>query len=110
MSATTEYPRFGYGMYPAPEWSLGPDVERRKVAEGIEWVDGPRHRGFVLSRERYDRMPDHLKACSFDRNEFFEEDCSWCAVCIAFPECFADHHVVMAWETYKRWYNIPGVA
>jgi hypothetical protein len=109
MSAST-YPRFGFGMYPAPEWSLHPEVRRSAVADGIEWIDGPRHRGFRLSRARYDRMPDHLKACSFDRNEFFEEDCSWCAVVIAFPECFKEAVVKMAHETYNGWYNIPGVA
>jgi hypothetical protein len=55
-------------------------------------------------------MPNHFRACSFDRNEFFEEDCSWCAVVLTFPECFEERIVTMARETYNLWYNVPGVA
>lgn len=62
------------------------------VAPGIQFVSTDRHGGYVVSRERLASMPEHLRRCSFNAAEgaprYFEEDCSWCAVALAWPEEF----------------------
>ena len=75
------------------------------VADGIFWFSTASHGGFALSQDRYEQMPDHLKACSFTDDEFFEEDCSWCAVVIAFPDFFNQGMQAAAQECFSRFYK-----
>ena len=75
------------------------------VADGIFWFSTASHAGFALSQDRYEQMPDHLKACSFTDDEFFEEDCSWCAVVIAFPDFFNQGMQAAAQECFSRFYK-----
>jgi len=77
---------------------------RKQIADGIEWITTARHGGFRLSRDRWDAMTPHLKAISFTADEFFEEDCSYCAVILAFPEEFTDKQIASAARTYSRFY------
>ncbi|HZZ77117.1 MAG TPA: hypothetical protein VFE62_01280, partial [Gemmataceae bacterium] len=69
-------------------WGMSDRVHQ--VAQGITFYETPSHGGFKLSPERMEAMPEHLRECSFTGNEFFEEDCSWSAVVLAFPDCFSD--------------------
>lgn len=80
-------------------------VQRRTtIAKGIVWMTTAGHGGFRLSRDRWEAMPAHLKACSFTSDEFFEEDCAYCAVVLAFPAHFNDEQVKSASATYARWF------
>jgi len=58
------------------------------IAEGIIAVTTPSHGGIWLSPEGLAEMPEHLRKCSFTKDNWFEEDCSWCAVALAWPDLF----------------------
>jgi hypothetical protein len=77
----------------------------KEIAPGITWYSTPSHGGFHLSPERMQAMPEHLRACSFTRDAWFEEDCSWCGVVLAFPEYFSDEEKQAAQFTYDAVYK-----
>ena len=91
---------------PADRWGGAEGMTVKVVAEGIEWLRGTRHGGFRLSRDRWLRMPENLRYCSFTGDQFFEEDCSLCAVILAFPEEFPADDVAKARETFCMWYGM----
>ena len=64
--------------------------EAAVYAPGIVWVTTPSHGGFWISPERLAKMPERLRALSVSRDCWFEEDCAWCAVPLAFPEDLAE--------------------
>ena len=78
-----------------------------KIAEGITWYSTPSHGGYKLSRARLAEMPEWLLACPFRPVEqaagWFEEDCDWARVVLAFPEYFPPALVVSAEESLRRW-------
>lgn len=83
----------------------GPIEETKEVAPGIDWVSCAGHAGFRLSYGRYMSMPMRWRQCSFTNNEWFEEDCSWCAVVLAYPEFFNSGMVQAAKNTFNRFYS-----
>ena len=58
------------------------------IAEGIIAVSTPSHGGIWISPERFAEMPEPLRKCSFTKDNWFEEDCSWCAVALTWPKFF----------------------
>lgn len=93
----------------------------KNVAPGIQLVATASHGGYVVSRDRLAAMPEALRACSFTSDRYFEEDCSWCAVALAWPEevtrgltnLSARETMAMARMTFDRWYrsrfgHLPG--
>lgn len=76
-----------------------------KIADGIISVSTPSHGGYILSPARMAEMPGYLKACSFTKDNNFEEDCSWCAVVLAFPAYFQADHVRAAQYMYDMCYG-----
>jgi len=71
---------------------------RDRVADGIDWIDGSSHGGFVLSAARMAIMPEDLRRDSFTQDNYFEEDCAAASVVVAFPEFFAPDAVQRATE------------
>jgi len=90
---------------PNAESPWGPPIDFKRITDGILWITTASHGGYVVSREMYDKMPEHLKACSFTNNQYFEEDQSWCAVVLAFNQHFSAVVVAAARETYERFYR-----
>lgn len=84
-------------------WGKAQVIE--KIADGIEYIQTASHGGYRVSKERLDKMPAHLRLCSFTDNEYFEHDCSWCAVVLAFPECFKSDMYQMAKSVYQAEYE-----
>jgi hypothetical protein len=80
-------------------WGISDSAEQ--IAGGITFYSTPSHGGFHLSPERMQAMPEHLRACSYTKNESFEEDCSWCAVALAFPEYFSKEEKQAPLWTYE---------
>lgn len=78
--------------------------DTRQVADGISWITTAGHGGFRLSKKRYEEMPQYLRDCSYTGNQFFEEDCSWCAVVLAFPQFFNADQSLSAAITYNKWF------
>lgn len=72
----------------------------RTVAEGIQWITAAGHGGFRVSESRYAKMPMHLRQLSWTADQYFEEDCAWCAVVLAFPEEFTTRDIETAQRTY----------
>lgn len=102
MTTNTSY-RHRYNPNAKCPW--GTPTDFRAVTDGILWLTTPRHGGYVVSREMYEKMPDHLKACSFTNDQYFEEDLSWCAVVLAFPQHFGTRLCKAAQETHERFYR-----
>jgi hypothetical protein len=84
-------------------WGVADTV--KPIADGIVFYATPSHGGFCLSPERMQAMPEQLRACSFTGDNWFEEDCSWCAVVLAFPEHFPVEDQKVAQMTYDLIYQ-----
>lgn len=67
-------------------WGSIQNVEH--VADGIDFVSTASHGGFRISLERFAEMPRPLRQCTtftWEGFAWFEEDCDWTAVYLAFP-------------------------
>lgn len=83
----------------------GPSQHQKTIAQGIVSVSTAGHGGFYLSAERYAAMPADLKACArYAGPQWFEEDCEWALVTLAFPECFEERDFYFAVQTAKSYY------
>lgn len=60
------------------------------LADGITYYTTAGHGGFEVSARRLAAMPFYLRRCSFTHDQAFEEDCSWCAVVVTWPEVARD--------------------
>lgn len=76
-----------------------------EIADGITHFTTPSHGGYHVSDELFAEMPAYLKACSFSADQWFEEDCSWCAVVLAFPLHFDTDQVVHAQQLFNLVYS-----
>jgi hypothetical protein len=83
----------------------GKDDTITRISDGIVEVSTPSHGGFILSEARMKAMPEHLKACSWTKDNNFEEDCSWCAVVLAWPQYFDAKRIDAAQKTYDMVYG-----
>lgn len=75
---------------PRPRMSpWGQCDQAEQIAPGIWSVSTPGHGGIQLSQERRLAMPEHLKSVyTYAGGNWFEEDCDWCIVALAYPEAF----------------------
>ena len=102
---STRWQPFTYREMRTTPWGEPDQPEGwRTVAPGIEWITTPSHGGFRLSRERYEAMPERYRRASFTKDQHFEEDCSWCAVVLAFPESFPESMRESAARTWRSFY------
>jgi hypothetical protein len=89
-------------------WGEAQTIDR--VCDGIVFVTTAGHGGYILTNRMLTRMPAYLRACSFTKDGNFEEDCSWCAVVLAFPQsasvlgCTAERAQEIALATLKNYY------
>jgi len=72
---------------------------RRTVADGITFYSTPSHGGYGLSDARLDEMPACLKEQLWAGEGWFEEDCDWARVALAFPEYFPADAIDIARKT-----------
>lgn len=93
---------------------------QHKQAEGMIWYDTPSHGGLKITPELVEKIPAYLmppKNYAWYEdicwNGWFEEDCEWARVGLAFPEAFTAKEVKAAedtvswtwpdlWEEYKQ--------
>ena len=83
-------------------WGPADHVEQK--ADGIWFASTPSHGGIWIAPERLAIMPAKYKTCSLTNNQWFEEDCAWCAVALTFPEAFSGDEIARAGRTYLEWY------
>lgn len=87
-------------------WGHSDHVDR--IADGITRVGTPSHGGFYLSAQRLATMPERLLRDPFHAPDqsagWFEEDCEWARVALAFPDCFPAEDVALAERILKRYH------
>lgn len=98
----TENRQLAYSHPRMTPWGMADHVQ--PVGEGIALYSTPSHGGYRVAPDLYRQMPPQLKACSFTNDNWFEEDCSWCAVALAFPHLFEADHVAAARKVYDGHY------
>jgi hypothetical protein len=75
-----------------------------EIAPGIIRYDTPSHGGYWLSDARIAAMPKPLRDFKpFAGRNWYEEDCDWAIVALAFPQHFPDDAKPVALETIKRY-------
>lgn len=70
-------------------WGLTNDVA--VLEHGILRVDTPSHGGYYVPDEVLERIPEAHRAYAArwsGSEHWYEEDCAWAAVALAFPEIF----------------------
>jgi hypothetical protein len=78
-------------------WGLSD--QSKKIAVGINFYSCARHGGFKLSEGRMNKLPEEIKAIkTFERRGWYEEDCDWSLVALAFPEAFDEETLKHAIE------------
>ncbi len=102
MAYSTEKPMITGSKHYTSHW--GRADQQAIYANGIVQYWTPSHGGFELSPERMLQMDAKYRACSFTGDFAFEEDCSWCAVPLAFPEYFDADMLEAAQRTYDSMY------
>ena len=81
---------------------------------GIVWVSTAGHGGVWVRKDLNAKIPAQLRQCAFNGDgNWYEEDCSWCAPYLAFPDLIEDAKtpgksgktmLEYAQETYSMWY------
>ena len=74
------------------------------VAQGIHLVTTASHGGYVLSHHRIKVLKQLFPlATPYKGDErYWEEDCDWVYVIMAFPQCFNDDQVQLAKKQYQN--------
>jgi hypothetical protein len=80
----------------------GPAQHQKQVAPGITVFETAGHGGYFVSLEKRLRMPSDILAVQ--RDGWYEEDCDWALVCLAFPECFPPEDYKFAVDTCNSYY------
>ena len=64
------------------------------IADGIVAYHTPSHGGLWISDERRTQMPDELRNIpTFAGGNWYEEDCDWAIVALAFPQYFPNDQI-----------------
>jgi hypothetical protein len=79
----------------------------RKIADGIAWYTTASHGGYWVSPELHATMPAEYKRCSWTGDNWFEEDASWCAVPLSFPQHFTAAELEDARKGYRYYDREP---
>lgn len=71
-----------------------------EIAPGIWQVSTASHGGLKLSRQRNAAMPVYMRT----PGGWYEEDCAWALVAVAFPAAFKAADVTAATDTLRNWF------
>ena len=95
-----------FAKTPAPQFCpWGPIETATEMAPGIWAVTTPSHGGIGLSIERLGAMPEYIREAGDMGGGWFEEDCCWALVALAFPDAFRQQDVDNAEKTVRAWYS-----
>jgi hypothetical protein len=78
----------------------GKAQDKQEYAPGIVFYSTPSHGGFKISKAVQAVMPKHLQ----NPDGWYEEDCEWSKVALAFPHLFDEEKQALAQKTYEYWY------
>lgn len=82
-------------------WGLA--QEQEKKADGIVSYSTASHGGYCLSAKRQAEMPEYLRLGNEGETGWYEEDCDWCRVAVAFPQFFSQKEQSDALDTLRHW-------
>jgi hypothetical protein len=83
-------------------WGLS--QSSKEIAPGIIHHETASHGGFYLSPARVAQMPKPLRDFKpFAGANWYEEDCDWAIVAVAFPQFFPAKDILAASATLKSW-------
>lgn len=86
-------------------WGFSQDSHT--IAPGIVRHDTPSHGGYSLSPDRLAEMPAALRAFPpFAGEGWYEEDCDWAVVVLAFPLAFSHRQIAAAVRMVRGWNKI----
>lgn len=75
----------------------------KEIAPGITFYSTPSHGGYHLSPARIASMPKPLRDFQpFAGPSWYEEDCDWSIVALAFPQFFPSEAIDVALMTLKH--------
>ena len=79
----------------------GPAQDSYEYGPGLLFFSTSSHGGFRVSAALMRRMPDHLRKIEpfCKKIGWYEEDCDWALVALAFPQFFTDYEFVQAVQT-----------
>ena len=84
----------------------GPTHSERIIAAGIVCVTTARHGGYYVAPERMAEMPDVLvKFVPYAAPNWYEEDCDWAIVALAFPQHFDGRSLHYALDMFTISYS-----
>ncbi|HYN78754.1 MAG TPA: hypothetical protein VES73_13295 [Lamprocystis sp. (in: g-proteobacteria)] len=74
------------------------------IAPGITLLSTDSHGGIHVTDKRLAEMPQVIRNLDpFAGRGWYEEDCDWALVAMAFPEHFSGEHCKLAITTVHRW-------
>lgn len=79
----------------------------RAMGRGVLLVSTASHGGIFVPDDLLHAMPAALKCNFYGGGNWFEEDCEWALVCLAYPELFAAASWPCAAQTIQT-YNYGG--
>lgn len=94
-------------------WGAADHVE--EISDGrvtIISVDTPSHGGYFVPKRHLAAIPAQHQAYAAKWSgsvQWYEEDCAWAAVVLAFPQLFSAEHVAAARESAARYLNREAV-
>ena len=77
------------------------------VASGIVFLETASHGGYYLTPDQNERISLVWRKASFNGNGlrgFYEEDCDWSMVCLAFPDLFPPDALLSAKTVFKNFH------
>jgi hypothetical protein len=81
----------------------GPSHSARHIGEGIFSHSTSSHGGLFVPPEKLAEMPAALRCnCYAGGGSWFEEDCEWSLVCLAFPHLFRPYDVWLAGRSIRH--------
>ena len=83
-------------------WGLA-DYEKPMGESGIIAVSTSSHGGYYVPPELYNAMPEPLRFNPYGGGTWFEEDCEWALVALAYPQHFEArdlHYAVLTMLAY----------
>jgi hypothetical protein len=76
-----------------------------KLISGITFYSTPSHGGYKISKKRWDSLHPVYKTVFNNNEQWFEEDCDWCLLYLAFADEIrpikGDKMIVIAEDTAK---------
>lgn len=78
---------------------------KTEYADGITFYSTSSHGGFKVSAKRFAEMPERIRAVGTFAGDpgWFEEDCDWALVAVAFPQYFSGYEHFQAVKTLENY-------